>query len=72
MITAGFKKLDEKKAERYPAFSLTVYNRTFPCMEANYRYVIKNQRGASKIPLLVDILRSKAPSRGLWIPELFL
>ena len=22
MITAGFKKLDEKKAERYPAFSL--------------------------------------------------
>ena len=23
------------------------YNRTFPCMEANYSYVIKNQRGAS-------------------------
>ena len=27
------------------------YNRTFPCMEATYPYVIKNQRGASKIPL---------------------
>ena len=36
-------------------------------MEANYPYAIKNQRGASKIPLLVDILRSKAPSRGLWM-----
>ena len=39
------------------------YNRTFPCMEANYPYVIKNQRGASKIPLVGGILRSKAPSR---------
>merc|ERR1719189_1088759 len=27
------------------------YNRTFPCMEANYPCAIKNQRGASKIPL---------------------
>ena len=27
------------------------YNRTFPCMEANYPYAIKNQRGASKEPL---------------------
>ena len=26
------------------------YNRTFPCMEANYPDDIKNQRGASKIP----------------------
>ena len=25
------------------------YNRTFPCMEANYPYAIKNQRGASKM-----------------------
>ena len=25
------------------------YNRTFPCMEANYPYAIKNQRGASKV-----------------------
>ena len=24
-------------------------NRTFPCKEANYPYVIKNQQGASKI-----------------------
>ena len=29
---------------------LGAYNRTFPCMEANYPYSIKNQRGASKIP----------------------
>ena len=47
-------------------------NRTFPCMEANYPYAIKNQRGASKIPLVGGILRSKAPSRGLWMPELVL
>ena len=58
--------------EIYPAFSLAVYNRTFPCMEANYPYAIKNQRGASKIPLVGGILRSKAPSRGLWMPELVL
>ena len=56
----------------YPAFSLSVCNRTFPCMEANYSYAIKNQRGASKIPLVGGILRSKAPSRGLWMPELVL
>ena len=31
---------------RYPAFSLAVYTRTFPCMEANYPYDIKNQRVA--------------------------
>ena len=43
------------------------YNRTFPCMEANYPYAIKNQRGASKKPLVGGFLRSKAPSRGLWI-----
>ena len=41
-------------------------------MEANYPYDIKNQRGASKIPLVGGILRSKAPSRGLWMPELVL
>ena len=35
-------------------------------------YVIKNQRGASKIPPNGGILRSKAPSRGLWMPELVL
>ena len=35
-------------------------------------YAIKNQRGASKIPLVGGILRSKAPSRGLWMPELVL
>ena len=29
-----------------------VYNRNFPCMEANYPYAIKNQRGASKKPLV--------------------
>ena len=45
------------------------YNRTFPCMEANYPYAIKNQRGASKY---VGILRSKAPSMGLWMPKLVL
>ena len=28
------------------------YIRTFPCMEANYPYAIKNQRGASKKPLV--------------------
>ena len=27
-------------------------NRTFPCMEANYPYAIKNQRGASKKTLV--------------------
>ena len=43
------------------------YNRTFPCMEANYPYAIKNQRGASKKPLVGGFLRSKAPSRGLWM-----
>ena len=37
----------------------------FPCMESNYPYAIKNQRGASKMPLNGGIL--KAPSiRGLW------
>ena len=41
-------------------------------MEANYPYDIKNQRGASKIPLVGGILRSKAPSRGLWMPEVVL
>ena len=41
-------------------------------MEANYPYAIKNQRGASKIPPTRGILRSKAPSRGLWMPELVL
>ena len=41
-------------------------------MEANYPYDIKNQRGASKIPPNGGILRSKAPSRGLWMPELVL
>ena len=41
-------------------------------MEANYPYAIKNQRGASKIPLVGGILRSKAPSRGLWMLELVL
>ena len=30
-------------------------------MEANYPYAIKNQRGASKMPLVGDILRSKTP-----------
>ena len=41
-------------------------------MEANYPYDIKNQRGASKIPSNGGILPSKAPSRGLWMPELVL
>ena len=41
-------------------------------MEANYPYDIKNQRGARKIPLVGSILRSKAPSRRLWMPELVL
>ena len=47
-------------------------NKTFLCMEDNYPNAIKNQRGASKIPLVGSILRSKAPSRGLWMPELVL
>ena len=58
-------------------------NRTFPCMKPpligpfrawkpTIPYAIKNQRGASKIPLVGGILRSKAPSRGLWMPELVL
>ena len=41
-------------------------------MEANYHYDIKNQQGSSKIPLVGGILRSKAPSRELWMPELVL
>ena len=41
-------------------------------MEANYPYAIMNQRGASKISLVGGILSSKAPSRGLWMPELVL
>ena len=28
------------------------YNRTFPFMEDNYPYTLKNQRGASKKPLV--------------------
>ena len=52
--------------EIYPVFSL------HHCMEANYPSAMKNQRGASKIPLVGGILRSKAPSRGLWMPELVL
>ena len=43
----------------------SVYNRTFPCMEANYHYAIKNQRGASKIHPKGGILRSKAPMHEL-------
>ena len=43
------------------------YKWTFPCMEANYPYAIKNQRGASQKPLVGGFLRSKAPSRGLWM-----
>ena len=39
-------------------------------MEANYPYDMKNQRWASKIPPNGGILRSKAPGRGLWMPEL--
>ena len=35
-------------------------------------YAIKNQRGASKILPNGGILCSKAPSRGLWMPELVL
>ena len=35
-------------------------------MEANYPYDIKNKRGAG------GILLFKAPSRGLWMPELVL
>ena len=35
-------------------------------------YAIKNQREASKIPSNGGILRSKAPSRVLWMPELVL
>ena len=35
-------------------------------------YAIKNQRGASKIPPNGGILRSKAASRGPWMPELVL
>ena len=41
-------------------------------MESNYPYAIKNQRGASKIPPNMGILRSQEPSRGLWMPELVL
>ena len=33
-------------------------------------YAIKNQRGARKIHPNGGILRSKAPSMGLWMPEL--
>ena len=29
---------------------ICAYSRTFPCMEANYHYAIKNHRGACKIP----------------------
>ena len=47
-------------------------NWTFSYMEANLHYAIKNQRGASKIPSDGGILHSKAPSRGLWMPELVL
>ena len=32
-------------------------------------YAIKNQRGASKIPLVGGILCSEAPNRGLWMPQ---
>ena len=41
-----------------------------PCTERSYYrrpYAIKNQRGASKKPLVGGFLRSKAPSRGLWM-----
>ena len=51
----------ESLLEINPAFSLTVYNRTFPCMEANYPYAIKNQRGARN-----------TPSRGYFCDELVL
>ena len=39
-------------------------------MEANYPYAIKNQQGARKIPPNGGILRFKAPSRVLLMPEL--
>ena len=41
-------------------------------MKANYPYDLKIHRGASKIPPNGGILRSKAPIRGLWMPELVL
>ena len=48
------------------------YNRTFPCMEANYPYAIKNQRGASKEPLVGGFLRSKPLVGGFGCNELVL
>ena len=45
---------------------------TFSAWKPPIPYAIKNQRGASKIPLVGGIFRSKAPSRGLWMPELVL
>ena len=49
-VSAEQLQTAESLLEINPAFSLTVYNRTFPCMEANYPYDIKNQRGAFQSP----------------------
>ena len=42
------------------------YNRNFSCIEANYPYAIKNQRGASKAP------RGGFGCDPHWMPELVL
>ena len=42
------------------------YNRTFPCMEANYPYVIKNQRGASKKHLVGGFGCDELVLYGIW------
>ena len=47
-------------------------DKTFPCMEANYPYAIKNQRETSKIPQIAGILRSKDPSSTLNIDVMIL
>ena len=68
----------ERKIPPFACSSLVLYgirDRWLPCTERSYYrrpYAIKNQRGASKIPPNGGILRSKAPSRGLWMPELVL
>ena len=46
------------------------YNRTFPCMEATYPLCHKEPARSKQRP--VGSLRSKAPSMGLWMPELVL
>ena len=62
-FTHGFVSISDQTPNFRDISSILIgaYNRTFQCMEANYPYAIKNQRGARN-----------TPSRGYFCDELVL